>query len=73
MSRRGQALFFAPGMLIFALFVLLPATQTWIDSLVVWKQGRPEWLGLGLYQMALSDAPGATGKELAPRRFEVGP
>lgn len=56
MSRRGQALFFAPGMLIFALFVLLPATQTWIDSLVVWKQGRPEWLGLGLYQMALSDA-----------------
>ncbi|MBI1842445.1 MAG: sugar ABC transporter permease [Verrucomicrobia bacterium] len=42
-------------MLVFALFVLLPATQTWVDSVVVWKQGRAEWLGLGLYKMALAD------------------
>lgn len=55
MSKRGQILFFAPAMLIFLVFVLLPTTQTWMDSVVAWKNGRPEWLGFDLYQLALSD------------------
>lgn len=55
MSRRGQILFFAPAMLVFLVFVLLPSTQTWIDSFSVTKAGVRHWVGLELYRYALSD------------------
>ena len=32
MSRRGQILFFLPAFLIFLVFVLIPTTQTLVDS-----------------------------------------
>ena len=56
MSRRGQFLFFAPGMLLFLMLVLLPATQTWIDSVSSYHAGRRVWIGFDLYQLALSDS-----------------
>ncbi len=55
MSRRGQILFFAPAMLIFLVFVLLPTTQTCVDSVIAWRNGKPEWIGLDLYTLALTD------------------
>jgi raffinose/stachyose/melibiose transport system permease protein len=56
MSRRGQFLFFAPGMIVFLVLVLLPATQTWIDSVSTLQQGRRIWMGFELYQLALHDS-----------------
>ena len=57
MSRRGQILFFIPAMLVFLLFVLLPSTQTWIDSLYSSSVpgGERHWIGLQLYKVALTD------------------
>lgn len=48
MNRRGQILFFLPALLVFLVFVLLPSTQTLIDSFYSHQGTRRQFVG-GLY------------------------
>jgi raffinose/stachyose/melibiose transport system permease protein len=55
MTRRGQILFFVPALLVFLLFVLIPCTQTFLDSLFS-HQGSPrQFVGTLFYRYALAD------------------
>ena len=56
MSRRGQILFFAPAILVFFVFVLIPSTRTLIDSFYAHQTSGQRFVGGLYYQFALSDA-----------------
>jgi raffinose/stachyose/melibiose transport system permease protein len=55
MTRRGQILFFVPALLVFAGFVLLPSTQTLIDSFYAHEGGHRRFVGALYYRFALTD------------------
>ncbi len=56
MSRRGQILFFIPAFLLFLVFVLIPTTQTWIDSFFIEHAGKREFAGALFYRYAIMDS-----------------
>ena len=55
MSRRGQILFFVPAISLFLVFVLLPATQTLIDSFHTHRGAHREFVGGLYYRFAFED------------------
>src|SRR5436309_7014953 len=55
MTRRGQLLFFLPALLVFAVFVLLPSTQTLLDSFYQFHGKQRAFAGALYYRFALSD------------------
>lgn len=55
MTRRGQILFFVPAVLLFFLFVLLPSTQTLIDSFYSHAAARHRFVGTLYYRYAVTD------------------
>jgi ABC-type sugar transport system permease subunit len=55
MSRRGQILFFVPALLVFIVFVLIPSTQTLIDSFYSHQGTARQFVGGLYYRYALSD------------------
>ena len=55
MTRRGQILFFIPALLLFVVFVLLPSTETLLDSFYSHQGGGRQFVGLLYYRYALSD------------------
>jgi len=55
MTRRGQILFFLPALLVFLLFVLLPATQTLVDSFHRHDGPERRFVGGLYYRFALED------------------
>ncbi len=55
MSKRGQMLFFVPSLLIFLVFVLLPTTQTLIDSFYPPRGAGREFVGGLYYRYAMTD------------------
>jgi raffinose/stachyose/melibiose transport system permease protein len=55
MTRRGQLLFFVPALLLFTVFVLLPSTQTLIDSFYAHDAGHRRFVGDLYYRFALAD------------------
>ncbi|HYV26032.1 MAG TPA: sugar ABC transporter permease [Candidatus Eisenbacteria bacterium] len=55
MSRRGQILFFLPAFLLFVVFVLLPSTQTLIDSFYQFHGKQRAFAGALYYRFALTD------------------
>lgn len=55
MTRRGQILFFVPALLVFAVFILLPATQTLFDSFFAHEGGHRRFVGDLYYRFALAD------------------
>jgi raffinose/stachyose/melibiose transport system permease protein len=55
MSRRGQILFFLPALLIFLIFVLIPSTQTLLDSVYARQGSQREFVGGLFYRYALTD------------------
>lgn len=55
MSRRGQILFFLPAFLIFLVFVLIPSTQTVIDSFYAHDGLKHRFVGGLYYQFAITD------------------
>jgi raffinose/stachyose/melibiose transport system permease protein len=55
MSRRGQILFFVPAVAVFLVFILIPTTQTLIDSFFAHRGGQREFVGTLYYRYALTD------------------
>lgn len=55
MSKRGQILFFVPAFLLYLVFVLIPSTQTLIDSFYAHHPEGREFVGGLYYRFALSD------------------
>jgi raffinose/stachyose/melibiose transport system permease protein len=55
MTRRGQILFFAPALLVFLVFVLLPSTQTLLDSFYLHQGIKRHFVGGLYYRYALID------------------
>ena len=55
MTRRGQILFFVPAFVLFFAFVLLPSTQTLIDSFYSHDATEPRFVGTLYYRYAVSD------------------
>jgi raffinose/stachyose/melibiose transport system permease protein len=55
MTRRGQIFFFAPALLVFALFVLLPSTQTLVDSFFRHDADGQHFVGSLYYRYAVVD------------------
>ena len=55
MTRRGQLLFFLPSLLVFVVFVLLPSTQTLLDSFYQFHGKQRAFAGALYYRFALSD------------------
>lgn len=56
MNRRGQILFFVPALALFLVFVLLPSTQTWIDSLHRFDGNSRDYVGFQHYRHVATDA-----------------
>jgi len=55
MTRRGQILFFAPAFLLFLVFVLIPSTQTLIDSFYSHHGIKHQFVGALYYRYAMTD------------------
>jgi raffinose/stachyose/melibiose transport system permease protein len=55
MTRRGQILFFVPAFLLFFVFVLLPSTQTLIDSFYSYDATHRHFVGALYYRYAITD------------------
>jgi raffinose/stachyose/melibiose transport system permease protein len=55
MSRRGQIFFFIPAFIVFLAFILIPTTQTLIDSFFMHEAGRREFVGGLYYRFAVTD------------------
>src|SRR5947207_7618366 len=55
MTRRGQILFFVPAFLLFFVFVLLPSTQTLLDSFYSHYATRCHFVGALYYRYAITD------------------
>src|ERR1044072_6341811 len=55
MTRRGQILFFVPAFALFFVFVLLPCTQTLIDSFYAHEAGQRHFVGGLYYRYAVID------------------
>src|SRR5215468_9816260 len=55
MTRRGQLIFFLPALLVFVVFVLLPSTQTLIDSFYRFQGHQVSFVCSLYYRFALSD------------------
>jgi raffinose/stachyose/melibiose transport system permease protein len=55
MTRRGQILFFVPALVLFLVFVLVPSTQTLIDSFYSHQGIERRFVGALYYQYALTD------------------
>jgi ABC-type sugar transport system permease subunit len=55
MTRRGQILFFVPAFLLFFVFVLLPSTQTFIDSFYSHEDTQRHFVGTLYYRYAITD------------------
>ena len=55
MTRRGQILFFVPAFLLFFVFVLLPSTQTLIDSFYSHDATQRHFVGTLYYRYAITD------------------
>src|SRR5256886_10881889 len=55
MTRRGQILFFIPGFVLFLVFVLVPSTQTLIDSFYSHQGMKRHFVGALYYRYALTD------------------
>ena len=55
MSRRGQIVFFLPAFLVFLVFVLIPSTQTVIDSFYAHDTLRHHFVGGLYYRFAMTD------------------
>jgi len=55
MNRRGQILFFLPALLVFLVFVLIPSTQTLIDSFYSHQGIKRQFVGGLYYRYALTD------------------
>ncbi|MHB8521675.1 MAG: carbohydrate ABC transporter permease [Limisphaerales bacterium] len=55
MSRRGQILFFLPAFVIFLVFILVPSTQTLIDSFYSFQGIKPRFVGGLYYRFAVTD------------------
>ena len=55
MTRRGQILFFVPAFGLFLLFVLIPSTQTLIDSFYSHHPAGRDFVGGLYYRYALTD------------------
>src|SRR5437667_314384 len=53
MTRRGQILFFAPAFLLFFVFVLLPSTQTLLDSFYSHDATQRHFVGTLYYRYVL--------------------
>jgi len=54
-TRRGQILFFVPALALFLVFVLIPSTQTLIDSLYSRQGSGRDFVGALYYRYALTD------------------
>src|ERR1041384_5440802 len=55
MTRRGQILFFVTALVLFLAFVLIPATQTLIDSFYTHQGVHRQFVGALYYRFAISD------------------
>src|SRR5439155_1367612 len=55
MTRRGQILFFIPGFVLFLAFVLIPSTQTLLDSFYSHQGIKRHFVGALYYRYALTD------------------
>ena len=55
MTRRGQILFFLPAFLVFLVFILLPSTQTLIDSFYSHQGIKHPFVGTLYYRYAVTD------------------
>ena len=55
MTRRGQVLFFVPALVLFFVFVLLPSTQTLIDSFYSHDAAQRRFVGTLYYRYAVTD------------------
>ena len=55
MTRRGQILFFVPAFLLLFVFVLLPSTQTLIDSFYSHDFNQRHFVGTLYYRYAITD------------------
>ena len=55
MTRRGQILFFLPAFLLFLVFVLIPSTQTLIDSFYSHDATQRHYVGPLYYRYAITD------------------
>ncbi|HUL50998.1 MAG TPA: sugar ABC transporter permease [Candidatus Nitrosotalea sp.] len=55
MNRRGQIFFFLPALLLFLVFVLIPSTQTLVDSFYSHQGVRRQFVGALYYRYAVSD------------------
>jgi len=55
MTRRAQILFFIPAFALLFVFVLLPSTQTLIDSLYSHEANQRRFVGTLYYQYAITD------------------
>src|SRR2546422_4141872 len=55
MTRRGQILFFVPAFLLFFVFVLLPSSQTLIDSFYSHDATQRHFVGTLYYRYAITD------------------
>ena len=55
MSRRGQIFFFLPALLVFVVFVLIPTTQTLVDSFYAQDGLERRWVGGLYYRYAIGD------------------
>lgn len=55
MTRRGQILFFVPAFLLFLVFVLIPSTQTLVDSFYSHQGIKRQFVGALYYRYAAGD------------------
>src|SRR5437867_7379328 len=55
MTRRGQILFFVPAFVLFFVFLLLPSTQTLIDSFYSHDATQRHFVGVLYYRYAVTD------------------
>src|SRR5262245_4684495 len=55
MTRRGQIIFFVPAFALFVVFVLIPSTQTLIDSFYSFAGNERHFVGTLYYRFALVD------------------
>lgn len=55
MTRRGQILFFVPALALFVVFVLIPSTQTLLDSFYSYQGNKRHFAGLLYYRYAVTD------------------
>jgi len=54
-TRRGQILFFVPALALFVVFVLIPSTQTLLDSFYSYQGNKHHFAGLLYYRYAVID------------------